>query len=286
MLRRLDIQLCRCLIQTSSSLNAFYLLSGLRLYSDQEISAILKRAGELQATGSDAETHGLSLEELQAIAAEVGLDPKLVAAAAAELQHAGVDKKRSSLLGAPLSIYLERVIPGEVSEARWSEVAEKVGEAFDMVGRSGQVGDALEWTHTGERVHLQVTVRPHGGQTKVRVVGKFFRIALLHYLLALIIGGFWGTIVPLSMQIAPGISFAIGLMLFVVGFFFARYGYSRFVWKKKQATEKLAGMLQELIGEPSETTEIERTKPLLDDVELKVSEEEPPHQDSSRGRVH
>lgn len=240
-----------------------------RLYSDQEISAILKRAGELQATQSDAETHGLSLEELQHIAAEVGLDPKLVATAAAQLERKGGEKSGAGLLGSPTSIHIERVIQGEIAEHQWAEVAGNIGEAFGMVGRSGQVGQSLEWTHTSERTHLQVTLTPHKGQTKVRVVGKFTRVALAFFLPALIVGGAWGTIIPLALQVAPAFSFAIGMTLAIAAYWFARLGYGRYIRKKEKAVDKLMGKLEQLIEAtadqeaPSEKVAV-RDHPLID----------------------
>ena len=220
-----------------------------RLYSDQEVSEILKRAGEMQATQSPAETHGLSLSELQQIAAEVGLDPKIIAAAAAEMEHSGIVENASGFLGAATSLYVERVIPGEIDQALMPEVAAKIGEAFGMVGRSGQVGNALEWTHSSERSNLQVTVMPHNGQTKVRVIGKFPRIALAFFLPALIVGGVWTSMIPLAMELPAAAVLAIASVGLMVGYFLARFGFSAYVRKKERAAEKLMRELDDMIDE-------------------------------------
>ena len=145
---------------------------------------------------------------MQHIAGEVGLDPKIVAAAAAELEHGGIEEKASGFLGAPTSLYVERVIPGEIDEALYPEVAAKIGEAFGLVGRSGQVGRSLEWTHSSERTNFQVTVAPHNGQTKVRVIGKYPRIALAYFVPALLVGGMWSWMFPLGMGASPAIVFS------------------------------------------------------------------------------
>ena len=57
-----------------------------RLFSEKEISRVLKRATELQDVEGPTETTGLSMEELQQIAAEVGIDPRHLAVAVAELE--------------------------------------------------------------------------------------------------------------------------------------------------------------------------------------------------------
>ena len=55
------------------------------LFDEREISAILKCAAEIQSADGPARTFGLSLAELQQLAAEAGIGPQSVAAAAAEL---------------------------------------------------------------------------------------------------------------------------------------------------------------------------------------------------------
>ncbi len=237
-----------------------------RLYSDQEISAILKRAGEMQAVQSPDETHGLSLEELQQIAAEVGLDPKIVAAAAAEMEHSRIVEKASGFLGAPTSMYVERVIPGEIDEALLPEAAAIIGEAFGMVGRSGQVGRSLEWTHSSERSNIQVTVMPHDGQTKVRVIGKFPRIAMAFFLPALIVGGIWSSMIPLSMQLPPAAVFAVASIGLMIGYVLSRFGFSSYVRKKERAAEKLMRELDDMIDEapPSPIEDKEENQQRID----------------------
>ena len=50
-------------------------MSKKRLYSDKEISAVLKRAAELHGEQGTTDTSGLTLAELEQIAAEVGTTP-------------------------------------------------------------------------------------------------------------------------------------------------------------------------------------------------------------------
>lgn len=256
-------------------------MSKSRLYSDQEISAILKRAGEMQATQSPEESHGLSLDELQQIAKEVGLDPRIVAAAAAELEHSGVESKASGLLGAPTSMYIERVLPGEIDDAMMPEVAAKIGKAFGMVGRSGQVGRSLEWTHGSEQMHLQVTVTPQNGQTKVRVIGKYPKVALVIFAPLMIMGSMWSWVIPLGLGAPAAVVIALGLVGLMLCYMGARFGFSRFVRKKERAAETLMRELEamaEAVKPASEKTTT--SKPI--DIPDKAPESQ---QQSGKGRV-
>ena len=86
---------------------------------------MLKRATELQgAQGPAGGTSGLSLDELEQIAAEAGIDPNYVKAAALELEEGRTDTSYP-VWGGPTSIDLERIVEGEMTEAKWEEA---VGE--------------------------------------------------------------------------------------------------------------------------------------------------------------
>ena len=60
----------------------------MRVYSEQEVSQILERAVERQATAAPAAGAGLSLTDLERLGAEVGIDPAPLRAAAAEVARA------------------------------------------------------------------------------------------------------------------------------------------------------------------------------------------------------
>ena len=83
-----------------------------RLFSEKEISTILERAADLQQTEDPSRTQGLSLTELQQIAAGAGIDPKHVAAAVAELTIS--DDNVVNFWGGPATLTITRTIPGEI----------------------------------------------------------------------------------------------------------------------------------------------------------------------------
>ncbi len=162
-----------------------------RLFSEKEISRVLKRATELQEIEGPTETTGLSMEELQQIAAEVGIDPRHLAVAVAELEQDG--DSRFHWLGAPTSFELERVVEGEVSEQQWEEMVLVIRQAFDLVGGVGRVSRWFEWTHDSKDQQAQVTVTSQGGQTKIHLRVRFSKVAALLFFwslsVAVAIGG-------------------------------------------------------------------------------------------------
>jgi hypothetical protein len=81
-------------------------------FTEAEVRAIFEEAARRQAARQAAAAPGLTLAELQAVAAETGLDPDLVAAAAAHLPEDAPETKSYPLWDVPEEVRVERVIPG------------------------------------------------------------------------------------------------------------------------------------------------------------------------------
>ena len=95
-----------------------------RKYSEDEVGLILRRATEMQRAEPTApDPTGLTLGELEEIAAEAGIDPRLLRRAASELQAAGPQTFVSRVTGAPVSIEIERWVDGEIPSSSLEELA-------------------------------------------------------------------------------------------------------------------------------------------------------------------
>lgn len=146
-----------------------------RLFGDEEISRILKRA-------SAPETSGLTLDELQQVAAEAGIDPRYVALAAGELERAGeADQRSFHLLGGPVSTLEERVVERELTGAEREEMLAEIRRTFRKAGTVSQVGRTLEWTHSERNDQTQVTITSRGGRTQLRVFQRFPKMTVLTF---------------------------------------------------------------------------------------------------------
>ena len=82
-----------------------------RHYDEREVTRLLRRASELQRESGTAPATGLTLRELEEVAAEAGIDPGALRQAAAEL---GARAERGGLgrlfSGEPPRILLERLV--------------------------------------------------------------------------------------------------------------------------------------------------------------------------------
>jgi hypothetical protein len=132
-----------------------------RRYTDSEVRAIFERAAARQEAARrrlTAGEGGLTLEELQAIGAETGIDPAHVASAAAEVDAAG-PAPDGTFLGAPVEVTRTRALPAPVSDAAWARMVAELRRAFGDDGAAGQLGPVREWTAVGRGLRRDLSTR-------------------------------------------------------------------------------------------------------------------------------
>ena len=144
-----------------------------RLYSDREVGAVLKRATELQEKRRQSLAHSLSLEEVEQVAAEIGVEREYLRAAVQELDRHPVGQGGLTLTGGPFAADLERVVAGEVTDDLWEEIVLELRRLTGSVGETSQLGQAREWSDGGEMGQTQVTIRSRGDRTTIRVLKNY-----------------------------------------------------------------------------------------------------------------
>lgn len=198
-----------------------------RIYTEDQVRAIIKRAVELQEH-TPAPTHGLTIDELERLGEEVGLDASFLRMAASEVANTGQTLQRRSEMTDTL-VVVERWIEGPLSAEGWEDVVAMLRERFGidaaawtgtsgMGGRVETVGNAQEWSHTsslgvetrvgvserGDRVRLRLSQRV--GHAKPETEGKWYGAGL-----GVILGGIAGAIASSMSEIG-----AIFLIVFAV----------------------------------------------------------------------
>lgn len=164
------------------------------LYTEKEIGALFKRATEIQENAHESFSQGLSLQEIEDIAREIGIDPKYVRSAASELEHQMGTEQRSSFFGAPFMIEQKRAIRGEISDEEWEELVRQIRRVTGSAGRTTKVGQTRQWhrsvkdmSTTIEETHLEVVSQNNRSTIEIR---KHFQGgAYMAYLLGLVISG-------------------------------------------------------------------------------------------------
>jgi hypothetical protein len=140
-------------------------------YTDQEFALILSKASEL-ARSSDVAGRpptGLSLEEMKAIAAEVGLDAALIERAARSMPAASSESRLEQVLGGPLKHQLDAHFATKLTEGRTAHLLSAVRAAIEMKGEGEANASGMSWNSVGEGSQVYVTAHAEGEGTRVRV---------------------------------------------------------------------------------------------------------------------
>ena len=128
-----------------------------RRFSEEEAQRIFARAAERQRVTSASET-GLSLADLEEAARAAGLDPALVAAAAAEVDAPASAPVRT-LATAPVETLVTRIVPGTLTDDAWAEMVAAARAEFGQAGMAGQIGRFREWTAVSGGTKNGITTR-------------------------------------------------------------------------------------------------------------------------------
>lgn len=155
-----------------------------RRFSEEEFALILRTASEIQAERGSSGTAlsqgaGSSLEEIQAIAQEVGIDPDVVAEAANRLATAGAGKE--GLLTVHYS--LADTIPGELTDEGRVAILQAIREASAIHGDGDVSGVGVEWSSDkNDTTQYRVSVYGVQDQQEVRVSVDRKGMAILSHL--------------------------------------------------------------------------------------------------------
>jgi hypothetical protein len=178
-----------------------------RTYSEREVAQIIERAVERQEEARRAAPEtGLSIDELERVGREVGIDPAHLREAAAELDAGGGHGRSSTQT--KTHVVVERWLPGPLSVEAWedavAELQQRVGlDAGTWYGREAggslsQVGTTYEWTHTSQLgVQTRVTVSARGDRTRLRLS------QLVGVARSAVEGPLWGGVLTLLLWLLP-----------------------------------------------------------------------------------
>ncbi len=236
-----------------------------RRYAEEEVREIVKRATELEA--SNPTGGAMTIGGVEALAAEVGVTPGLVRAAAQSLATpdpavaATVSTRWNRVIGGPTTLLFERVVEGELPEAEFPVMVEEIRRILQHVGQVSQLGRSFSWTMTysaGMRRDVQVAVSVRGGRTRITVrenlapvIGGIFGGICggmggggMGPILGITIGGLGLPVVAITAIIPVWLATAYGV---------ARRTYRRAVKRREEEflrlADRLAALTEELVTE-------------------------------------
>lgn len=232
-----------------------------RRFSEEEVALIVKRAAELQQTEETADEPGnaLTLAEVEQIAKEAGIDPRMIRRAAQSLDRPEEGNRPSPWAGAPTRLVFERVVDGEISSDEYEQLIDTVRRAVGDNGIPSVIGKTLAWSSSergsrrrGHGRQVDVTVVSRRGVTTIRVEEELRNIA--GALFGGLVGGGGGGTTGITIGIGMGAlhSPAIAAMLWVgvaSGFYLlARTLFTHTSAKREKQLRDLIDRLEEQVS--------------------------------------
>jgi hypothetical protein len=153
-----------------------------RRFTEEEFGLILTKASELQTRPKhlgSGDGEGLSLEEIKAVAGEVGIDPALVDRAASLLPRKEEASRMATLAGGPTRFRLEHTIPRRLTEEDQIKLLDAVRASLGQHGKVLPGTPGLEWSNHGDVSQIYVTAVPGSEGTDVRVTANRDGAAIL-----------------------------------------------------------------------------------------------------------
>src|SRR5579872_5284401 len=138
-----------------------------RHFDESEIGPILQRAAELQAGAAAGSAGGMTLDELQRVAGEVGIQPEMVAKAAGELASPVAEP---SLEIGSSTIHLDRELDGVFDEEAWEDAVSDLRLLAKRAGTTKQRGSTSEWMCRTDTLLVTFAATRRGDRTRLRLM--------------------------------------------------------------------------------------------------------------------
>lgn len=222
-------------------------------FSEKEVALVLRRAAEIEASGTGAA--GMTAADIEAVALEAGIQPDAVRRAIEEMR---LEPSSPALaLLPPPSRRAARAIPVELGREALGELVHSIE---DRVGRPGSVSEALgtvRWTSTSGMWTTQVSIGSGPGETRI---GVHERAADRERRLFHALPAGWGTLLAGAVAMSGVFPLsALGLLGLLAGGAAAGFGIGRtvFAMRSKASRERVERLAADLSEEARRLEELD-----------------------------
>lgn len=217
-----------------------------RKFSEEQVSQLLKLAIKRQEDDREAtfdHNHGLTLEEVQRIAAEAGIDEKYVRFALMDLDGPEREEFKRGFWGAPMKVELEADIQGKLDDETILEISGLIRKHYKKgLGHLETFRNSFDWRNSASAGStLFISAQPHGDVTRFTITQKMDEIFVLFHLWWLMFGpiGIMGTLVKQNIPAFLWIAGIVGALILI-----GRFGMWK-IFKKRE--DNLRELLAEIV---------------------------------------
>ncbi len=227
-----------------------------RLFGEEDVAKILKRASERQATRK-APKAGLTLEELKQVAAEAGIDPRHVTDAAREItapsgatvpisQITAAAPDQPNFWGGPLSVTRETVVDGTIDDFAWEEMVSEARREFNDTGEVRTWSNSREWASNVNNARSHVTITRRAGQSRLQVFWSNTALAAAAWVPALVVSLISLPIVFEELALTGGFAAFVILSVLIMAYSAARQITSLIARQQQKKMDRLLARLEQI----------------------------------------
>ncbi|MES3033261.1 MAG: hypothetical protein V4813_04625 [Gemmatimonadota bacterium] len=157
-----------------------------RRYGDDEVREIFSLAttGDLREPSLPAESGGLTLDALERIGQEAGIEPARVAQAAATLNARGHAFPLERAFGVPIGVSRMVALPRAPTDREWQQLMTHCRTTFGVQGVATESGGHRAWSHG----NLSVSIEPTAEGEQLRLTTRNEAAVVLNGL-GVVLGG-------------------------------------------------------------------------------------------------
>jgi hypothetical protein len=227
-----------------------------QLYSEKEVGTLIQRATEIQEGARESMERGLSLQEVEHIAAEIGIDLKHLQASAMELENRLDAGETFSFWGGPFVLDQKRVVEGKVTEEQWEQIVLGLRRLTGSVGHTSPIGQIREWTRVIQDLgyvmeQTQVIVSPRKDQTTIELRVRYQGGALMTYVLGTVFSVAVAGIFLDGAGLTDPVDTAIIVSSATGGLAAARTFIAYWARRQRKKLRRLMGWLHDTIAQPT-----------------------------------
>jgi hypothetical protein len=236
-------------------------MAGNKVYSSKEIKTLLERATELQKKQTGANEDGLTLEELEKIAADSGINPEFIRQAISEQKIAPSSDSTFHILGGPVSQEVGKEIPHTLSPGDWEMIVQEARRTFRKSGGDLQkLGNSFEWVSPDRKfMQVSVTATPSKKHTRLFVSTSYGKIAFMAYYFGLVVTTLFLGIYLGQSELPAITNISIMLASALSAFGGVRFLFGKWIRSQKRKIEKMLGRFEQIISDNEELPQAHNT---------------------------
>jgi hypothetical protein len=218
-----------------------------QIFRGKEIEALLGAAARLQEKeGGSPEGVGLTLSEIEAIAAESGIDPEFVRQAALVQNSDTNDEDRFYFWGGPGAVRRKMVLKRRLSATEMEKLVPAFRRIMENEGSADSLHNSLSWSTNERKGHAgtSVMMESEGDQTVVSLKASLVMPGFLIHYIPLILVVLIGLPLGAPNLFAPT-ALALKLAALALVFMATRIGYGTFYNKRRKQLDAIQKVIEE-----------------------------------------